>query len=182
MAALIGGSDSETPGHQQMVTQSVSPGAVSSSTSAGIGERDDASTELVHASAVRLLGKGVLLLGPSTSGKSDLALRLIDAGAVLIADDQVRLSLAGDRLRAGPPACLAGLIELRGMGIMRVPFEEGLLDLAVDLKTSSLAAEPLPEPATVSWLGIDLPKIELDSSAPSAVARIKMALNAERIF
>lgn len=162
-----------------MVTQSVSPGAVSSSVSAG---RDETSTELVHASAVRLSGKGILLRGPSTSGKSDLALRLIDAGAVLIADDQVRLSLVGDRLHAGPPACLAGLIELRGMGIMRVPFEEGLLDLVIDLQASSLAAEPLPEPATISWLGIDLPKIALDAAAPSAVARIKMTLNAERIF
>lgn len=182
MAALIGGSDSETPGHQQMVTQSVSFGAGSSSASIGPDQRDEASVEFVHASAVRLSGKGVLLLGPSTSGKSDLALRLIDAGAVLIADDQVRLSLAGDRLHAAPPTCLAGLIELRGMGIMRVPFEEGLLDLAVDLQNSSLAGEPLPEPVTASWLGVDLPKITTDASAPSAVARIRMALNAERIF
>ncbi len=122
------------------------------------------------------------MLGPSTSGKSDLALRLIDAGAVLIADDQVRLSLADDRLHAGPPKCLAGLIELRGMGIMRVPFEESLLDLAVDLKTPDTVVDSLPEPATVSWLGVDLPKIELDAAAPSAVARVKMALNAERVF
>ncbi|MEM8948438.1 MAG: HPr kinase/phosphatase C-terminal domain-containing protein [Pseudomonadota bacterium] len=136
----------------------------------------------IHASAVRFQKKGVLLLGPSTSGKSDLALRLIDAGAVLIADDQVRLSLDGDRLHAGPPQILAGLIELRGMGIMRVPFEEGALDLVVDLKPAASAFDPLPEPASMSWLGVDLPKIELDATAPSAVARIKMALNAERVF
>ena len=144
--------------------------------------RDHASTALIHASAVRFSGKGVLLLGPSTSGKSDLALRLIDAGAVLIADDQVQLSLVDDHLHAGPPKCLAGLIELRGMGIMRVPFEESLLDLAVDLKASGTVFDPLPEPATVSWHGVDLPKIELDATAQSAVARIKMALNAERVF
>ena len=165
-----------------MVTQSASFGARSPSISASPDRRDKASIEFIHASAVRLSGRGILLLGSSSSGKSDLALRLIDAGAVLIADDQVRLSLAGDRLHAGPPKCLAGLIELRGMGIMRVPFEEGLLDLAVDLKVSGAVVDPLPEPATVSWLGVDLPKIELDASAPSAVARIKMALNAERIF
>ena len=165
-----------------MVTQSASLSARSSSISAGADRQDGVSTALVHASAVRLSGKGVLLLGPSTSGKSDLALRLIDAGASLIADDQVLLSLAGDRLHAGPPKCLAGLIELRGMGIMRVPFEEGLLDLAVGLEAAGAMADPLPEPATVSWLGVDLPKIELDATTPSAVARIKMALNAERIY
>ncbi len=165
-----------------MVTPSTSSRTHSTLVSADPDRRDRTSTELVHASAVRLSGKGVLLLGPSTSGKSDLALRLIDVGAVLIADDQVRLSLAGDRLHAGPPACLAGLIELRGMGIMRVPFEEGFLDLAVELQTCDAVIDPLPEPAVASWLGVDLPKIELQASASSAVARIKMALNAERIF
>lgn len=127
------------------------------------------------------MGKGILLLGPSACGKSDLALRLIDAGAVLIADDQVRLGVEDGRLIAGPPASLAGMIELRGIGIMRVPFEPAPLDLAVDLDLQS-TVEQLPEPETISWHGVDLPKIRLDARAPSAVARIKMVLRAERVF
>ena len=137
---------------------------------------------LVHASAVRLAGKGVLLLGASASGKSDLALRLLEAGAVLIADDQVYLSRDGGRLLARPPARLAGLIELRGIGIMRVPFEPGTLDLAVDLLPPGSIAEPLPEPTSASWLGVDLPRIGVEAGAASAVARIRLALHGERVF
>lgn len=150
--------------------------------SSGPDRQAQGSPLLIHASAVRFTGKGVLLLGPSTSGKSDLALRLIDAGAVLIADDQVRLDLDDGRLRAGPPARLEGLIELRGIGIMRVPFEESPLHLAVDLQPSAAAVEQLPEPAVASWLGVDLPKIVLNAYIPSAVARIRMVLGAERVF
>lgn len=144
--------------------------------------RRDASAVLIHASAVRLSEKGVLLLGPSASGKSDLALRLIDAGAVLIADDQVRLTREGDHLHAAPPERLQGLIALRGIGIMRVPFAPSLLDLAVDLLPDGAADDPLPEPSSRSWLGLDLPKIGVDASSPSAVARIKMVLSTERVF
>ncbi|MGI9509032.1 MAG: HPr kinase/phosphorylase [Geminicoccaceae bacterium] len=146
-----------------------------------LDRRHDAQALLIHGSAVQFLGKGVLLLGPSASGKSDLALRLIDAGAVLIADDQVRLGVENNSLVATAPARLRGLIELRGIGIMRLPCEPGRLDLAVDLEPSP-TVEPLPEPETVSWHGIDLPKIRLDAKAASAVARIKTVLHAERVF
>ena len=144
-------------------------------------KESDGSALFVHGSAVQLMDKGILLLGPSASGKSDLALRLIDAGAVLIADDQVGLVREDGRLLARPPARLAGMIELRGIGIMRVPYRSGPLDLAVDLERS-MAAEQLPEPETMSYLGVDLPKIGLDARAPSAVAKIKMVLSAERVF
>lgn len=146
------------------------------------GEQEEATSHLVHGSAVRLSGKGVLLLGPSTSGKSDLALRLIDAGAVLVADDQVRLRREGDRLQADAPVRLAGLIELRGIGIMRVPHGQAYIDLAVDLEPPDSSAEQLPEPAAAAWLGVDVPKIRLDARAPSAVAKIRMFLRAERVF
>lgn len=127
------------------------------------------------------MSKGILLLGPSASGKSDLALRLIDAGAALIADDQVHLVREDGRLLASPPARLAGMIELRGIGIMRVPYQPAPLDLAVDLVLPA-TAEQLPEPETITYLGVDLPKIGLDARASSAVARIKMVLFAERVF
>jgi serine kinase of HPr protein (carbohydrate metabolism regulator) len=136
----------------------------------------------LHASAVRWLDKGILLLGRSASGKSDLALRLIDAGAMLIADDQVGLRRVGDRLFAEPPSKLAGLLELRGLGIMRVSFDTGFLHLAVDLRSLEPDDERLPDPMFASWLGVRLPRISIDARASSAVARIKMALVAERVF
>ena len=75
----------------------------------------------VHGTTVALQGEGVLLRGPSGSGKSDLALRLIDAGARLVADDQTELKRAADGLVARSPAAIAGRIEVRGVGILDVP-------------------------------------------------------------
>ena len=76
---------------------------------------------LLHASAVEIGGHAVLLTGASGRGKSDLALRLIDRGAVLIADDQVQLTVDDARLLASPPAAIAGLVEIRGIGIVELP-------------------------------------------------------------
>src|SRR5690242_15333380 len=75
---------------------------------------------VVHATAVAIDGRAVLLGGPSGSGKSDLALRLIDAGARLVADDQSELSRRGDVLVVRAPATIFGLIEARGLGILRL--------------------------------------------------------------
>ncbi|MDO5641444.1 MAG: serine kinase [Paracoccus sp. (in: a-proteobacteria)] len=89
--------------------------------------------ESIHASAVQMAGRGVLILGPSGSGKSSLAMRLIALGGRLIADDRVILMRRDTRLWARPPARLAGLIEARGIGLMRVPHAPGPIDLVVDL-------------------------------------------------
>src|SRR5690606_32729552 len=75
----------------------------------------------IHATCVALGDTGILLRGRSGSGKSDLALRLIDGGALLVADDRVALSLEGGRVIARPPAALAGYLEVRGVGPMPVP-------------------------------------------------------------
>src|SRR5215475_7809711 len=84
----------------------------------------DEAVLLVHATAVAIGGAGVLLTGRPGSGKSDLALRLVDGGAALIADDQVMLQRDGDRLIAGfpdaAPAELRGRLEVRGLGLMPV--------------------------------------------------------------
>lgn len=149
----------------------------------GPSGHDHAASCFVHGTVVRLSNKGILLIGPSTSGKSDLALRLIDVGAVLVADDQVRLAHEGSHLSAGPHERLAGLIEVRGIGILRVPFEDRTqLDLAVELEPDHRPVEPLPEPETATWLGVNLPKIRLDARAPSAVARIRAVLRCERVY
>ncbi len=89
---------------------------------------------LIHGTCIALDGAGVLLRGPSGAGKSDLALRLIDMGAELVADDQVELTRHDDALIAKPAPNLAGLLEVRGLGVVRLNYRpETSLFLAVDL-------------------------------------------------
>jgi HPr kinase/phosphorylase len=137
-----------------------------------------AETLLVHATTVAIDGRGVLLRGPSGSGKSDLALRLIDAGARLVADDQSELSRAGDAILARAPSAIAGLIEARGIGILRLdPLTLARLELVVDL-VAPARVERLPEAASVAILGIDLPLIALAPFEASAPAKLRLALSA----
>jgi len=121
----------------------------------------------LHATAAARDGAGVLLLGPSGAGKSDLALRLIAHGFVLIADDQVRIQDG----RATPPPTLEGLLELRGLGIIQLPWAAARLVLAVQL----VQGERMPSPARLPDL--DLPLINLDPAAASAALRIALALD-----
>src|SRR5690606_35418340 len=108
----------------------------------------------VHATCVEIDGVGVLLRGASGSGKSDLALRLIDGGARLVADDRTDLAVEGGRLFASCPAPLAGRIEARGVGIGPVPSQpRAWVRLAVDLVAPE-AVERLPEPATSLIAGV----------------------------
>jgi len=130
----------------------------------------------IHATAVALSGIAVLLRGPSGSGKSDLALRLIDQGAVLVADDRVDLTLRGAGLFASPPPNLAGLIEARGLGLIRSPWRgEVPVGLLVDL-TASDRIERLPEPARESVLSVSLPVLRLDPWPASAVVKLRLAV------
>lgn len=130
---------------------------------------------LVHASCVALAGAGVLLRGPSGSGKSDLALRLIDGGAQLVADDQVEIEAAGGRLMARPPPALAGLLEVRGIGIVRCPAISAVpVALIVDLEPGG-PAERMPEPAFEALAGVSVRRIALDPFHASAVARVRLA-------
>jgi serine kinase of HPr protein (carbohydrate metabolism regulator) len=131
---------------------------------------------LVHGSCVAIDGIAVLLRGESGAGKSDLALRLIDRGARLVADDQVALELVGERAVARPAPSLAGLIEARGIGIVRIDHEpEAPLALVVDLAAAD-TIERMPEPATAQICGIALPLIRLDPFAASAPAKLRLAL------
>lgn len=130
----------------------------------------------VHASCCAWSGLAVLLRGTPGSGKSDLALRLVDAGFRLVADDRVDLAAANGVVSASAPAPLAGLIEVRGLGILDlgepVAAPVGLLaDLA-----PAATIDRLPEPASEEVLGVRLPVIRLDPTAASAVARVRAAL------
>lgn len=107
------------------------------------------SRENIHATAILLEGKGVIIRGPSGSGKSLLALYLLDVfvsrgrDATLVADDRIDLELADGTIRLHAPAAIAGLIELRGHGIVRRTHQNGKrLDLVVDLVP---ALERMPE-------------------------------------
>lgn len=133
---------------------------------------------LVHATAIAIDGRAVLLRGPSGAGKSDLALRLIDSGARLVADDQVEIRRAGERVLVTAPAAIAGLIEVRGVGILRVEsLAEATLAMLVDL-VASAEVDRLPEILCEDVLGLAVPSIALSPFEASAAAKLRFALHA----
>jgi serine kinase of HPr protein (carbohydrate metabolism regulator) len=150
----------------------------------------DATPTLVHGTCLDIGKTGVLILGPPGSGKSDLALRLIDAPghglgadlarARLVADDQVLLLRDGGGVVASAPAPLAGLIEVRGIGILRADYRpRSRLGLIVRLVPVA-DIERLPEPSDLreELLGTGLPSIRIDPRLASAPARLRAALQA----
>ncbi|MFQ5971487.1 MAG: HPr kinase/phosphorylase [Alphaproteobacteria bacterium] len=131
---------------------------------------------LVHATSVDLEGHGVLLRGAPSSGKSDLALRLIDGGARLVSDDQTRLRREGRRLIMSAPEAIAGRLEVRGLGIVRVPAATDVpLVLVVDL-ASAEQVERSPEPAVCRFLDVEVPCLALAPFEASAVAKLRLAV------
>lgn len=123
----------------------------------------------VHASCVCRDGAGVLLLGPSGCGKSDLTLRLLECGFVLVGDDRIDI----DDGIASAPEALAGLLEVRGLGILKLSHvKQSRLVLAVAL---SNASERLPAPSR--HLSLDLPLVTIDPGSASAAARVSHALD-----
>ena len=136
----------------------------------------------IQATCVAVDGLGVLLRGPSGSGKSELALQLIDGGARLVADDGVELRRQGERLFArlppGAPDSVRRRIELRGLGILPAPaVAEAPLDLVIDLVPTD-ALERLPETLTVELLGVAIPLLRLSAQEPSAAAKVRLAVRA----
>jgi serine kinase of HPr protein (carbohydrate metabolism regulator) len=139
-------------------------------------------TLLQHATAVAIDGEAVLLRGPTGSGKSDLALRLIDGGAQLIADDQTLLRRIEDRVIASAPATIVGLIEVRGIGIFRMEPSDGVpLVLIADLIVSG-DVERMPERRFEIVLGVAIQLITLapfEASAPAKLRLVRRALAAD---
>lgn len=131
---------------------------------------------LVHATSVEIGGSAVLLRGPSGCGKSDLALRLMDGGARLVADDQTAIAAEDGQLFASVPGSIAGLIEVRGLGILRVPYRGRVpLALVVDLVPAA-QVERLPEPSSAAFLGLALPRLALAAFEASAPAKVRLAV------
>lgn len=131
---------------------------------------------LVHGTAVMLEGWAVLLRGPSGAGKSDLALRLIGQGGVLVSDDQVGLGLANGLVYAQVPERIQGLLEVRGVGLVAVPFQ-ARAPLALILDLVDPASVPrLPDAETEEILGVQLPRLRLHAFEASAPDKVKVAL------
>jgi|SRR5580658_1078779 HPr kinase/phosphorylase len=123
----------------------------------------------IHGTCVARDGAGVLILGPSGAGKSDLALRLLDRGFDLVADDQVHIR---DNVAWAPDA-LAGLLEVRGLGIVRLPYSSRAnLKLVVTL-TSQFERLPLPE----FHPSLGLPMVHVNAASASAPERVALALD-----
>ena len=131
-------------------------------------------SDTIHATCVAIDGRAVLIEGRSGTGKSDLALRLIDRGAMLVCDDRVRIEAVGGRLMAHAVPTIAGRIEVRGIGIATLPFlAEAPVALLVMLDAS---VKRLPEPIFRRLAGIDIAAIALDAFEASTPIKIELAL------
>jgi serine kinase of HPr protein (carbohydrate metabolism regulator) len=131
-------------------------------------------SETLHATCVAISGRAVLIAGRSGSGKSDLALRLIDRGAELVSDDYTEVGTVAGRLTARAPAAIAGRMEIRGVGLVDVAATaEAPVCLLVDLDA---LPERLPEPASRRVAGQDVPTIALAALEPSAPLKLERAL------
>ncbi len=132
--------------------------------------------QLNYATCIALSGKGILLRGFSGSGKSDLALRLLNEGATLVADDQVLCRREGSRLYASAPNSLRGLLEVRGIGPIKTSYApRAEILLVVDL-VSMNSMKRYPVSRTCEIEGIELSLIELTAFEASTTAKLKIAL------
>jgi HPr kinase/phosphorylase len=142
---------------------------------------------LVHATTIAIAGRAIMLRGPSGSGKSELALRLIEQQgnglgrttlkASLLADDQTEVYLRNRGLWVRCPKTISGLMELRGLGIVKVkPHAPCPLALLVDLQPGA-TIERMPEPTDnmTTLLGYQVPRIRLDATQPAAASFVRLA-------
>ena len=134
---------------------------------------------LIHGTCVIVHGHGVLIVGASGSGKSDLALRLLDRGAELVGDDYLEAHVKDAALYLRPAPKLAGKLEVRHLGICDMPYRpEARIALVIRLDGTP---QRLPDAAYETLLGIDLPRLCLNANEASAPIKVELALNQARI-
>jgi len=139
-------------------------------------------TITIHATCVAIDGLGVLLVGKSGTGKSDLAIRLIENGGLLVSDDQVILTIKDNQVFASPPAKLAGLLEVRGVGICEYDFlSECPVGAIVDLKPG-YQPERMPETKDLltELRGVTIAQFQLDPFLCSSTAKISALVKTSR--
>ena len=130
----------------------------------------------LHASCVAKTPHGILIVGNSGSGKSDLALRLVGEGYKLVADDQVTLQHSNNQILASPPPRLAGLLEVRGVGILKFDYHrQHPISLVVELVKDTFI-ERLPDLGKMVFGKVELPSIKLHPFEPSALIKLKLVL------
>ncbi|MEA3388387.1 HPr kinase/phosphorylase [Sphingobium sp. CCH11-B1] len=135
------------------------------------------SSETLHATSVAIDGRAVLLMGPSGSGKSDLALRLIDRGAMLVSDDYTLVKRVDGTLIATAPATIAGKMEVRGIGIVDLPTAgEAPVALLIDL-LETIDRMPF-DMRRRTLAGIDVPIARVAPFEISAAIKVELALKA----
>ncbi|ESQ86536.1 hypothetical protein ABENE_18160 [Asticcacaulis benevestitus DSM 16100 = ATCC BAA-896] len=130
---------------------------------------------VIHATSLSLLvghvWRGVLIMGPSGSGKSDLALRALEKGCALVSDDYSLLWISGGRLYASAPESIAGRMEVRGLGIVAENARHlTRIDLAVLAQSDPI--ERMPEHETTTVLGQTIPTIRLNPREASSLSKL----------
>ena len=138
--------------------------------------------ENLHGSCVAINNKGVLFLGGSSSGKSDVCLRLImQKKAVLVADDRVDLQLDNNNnIIANAPQNIAGLLEVRGLGIKKFTMQKDVtLNLAIELVSSYTQIERMPKDEFFEFKNHKIKKIKLYPFEPSAIEKVLLAINGD---
>lgn len=134
------------------------------------------SMTLLHGTTVEIDGLGIFITGPSGSGKSDLAIRLMDRGAKLVADDYTEILVVNNGLSARPPQNIKGKIEARGIGIIKVEnINQTDISIVVQLQEAD-EIERMPETQNVTIEGVELPVVFLCAKHASSVAKLFLYL------